>query len=308
MSAQPSGRKRGASLPVRRRPRVCGRGSGVAVLGLVLALAACASGPDPIEVAPTLDGVREALEQGEAEVALRVVQEVRERDGESTEGWCLEARALRTLRRYRAALAALDRIDPAAAAMPSVVLDRVDTLLEYGLPSEALDRLESLMASVEEEPSAEMVYRRGELHNSMGMTDEALVDFRHARVLQPEWWEPLCAEAATLILEKRFKEARQQLDDARELTIQHPELAHHRALVAEAEQEPELALDWYARALEVDVQHWPSHLNQAVLLEERGLRDQAMHAFQRVLEYLPARDIYRRRAIVEKVKELRGGA
>jgi len=283
------------------------------VLALLVAigLASCATSEPESEEAPaTVEAARLALADGDVEGALVLVRAVRERDGDSVESSLLEAWVLRQGRRFRQALEVLDgcpipEAERSAAQVRDLEIARIDVLRDGGRTREAAARLDTMLAALAGDArESELHYRRGALLAGHGETSEALAAFATAQELAPEDWQPRCARVALYLRRGELVEARAQLDEAGAMLELHPMLAHHRALLAEAEEDVPAALDWYARALTADRAHWPSQLNRARLLEAEGLKAEAVTAYQDVLRHLPEEESARRTAIAARVDRL----
>lgn len=137
--------------------------------------------------------------------------------------------------------------------------DRARLLLNRGLAREKLDRRAEALAdfnaaldlnALQSEDKSRAIFDRGVTYDEMGRTDEAITDYSAALSITPSFAPALNNRANAYRRQDRFDEAKRDYQASLAANNPRPEFSQFGlGQVAEAQNDPAAASDWYKQAL-----------------------------------------------------------
>ena len=228
------------------------------------------------------------LDSEQPNEALNTFQQAIELNSKSVCGWLGKAQALYGLERYRAALAAYDRIE---RLKPNLV----ETWQGRGEVLYRLERFEAANTAYNKtlklQPNnAEVWNRKGKALYKLELYREALAAQDKALELQPDYATALSDRGIALIGMGQYQEALEAFDRAQTIDPLEPQLWQNKALVLQYLNRPQEsnrlyqeALEAYERVIQENPQNITALLDKANVLSKLQRHESALVAYEQAI-------------------------
>lgn len=224
------------------------------------------------------------LAEEQPEAALNSFQQATDLNSRSICGWLGEARSLYGLERYRAALAAYDRVDRLKPDLTETWQGRGEVLYR-------LERFEAANTAynktLNKNPDNAVIWnRKGKALYQLELYNEALAAQDRALRIQPDYAQALSDRGIALIGAGEYQKALESFNQAQEIDPRDPKLWQNKALALQYLNRPQESMRLYQEALEAYeevIQENPKNIT--ALLDKANVLSQLQRHEQALLTY-----------------------